>query len=59
MTDKFLKYTHPRACVRYINKGVTLSPRHPIQPDDIKRRNERRRKPAFNAGEWTYGKDGT
>ena len=37
----FLKYTHIRVCVRFINKGVRRSTRPPKMP-------------AFNAGEWTY-----
>ena len=60
MTSCFLKlYTPTRVCeiiIRNWSAGQLVSPK---KPDDIKRRNERRRKPALNAGEWTYEKDGT
>ena len=56
MTSCFLKlYTPTRVCeiiIRNWSAGQLVSPK---KPDDIKRRNERRRKPAFNAGEWTKG----
>ena len=57
MTSCFLKlYTPTRVCeiiIRNWSAGRLVSPK---KPDDIKRRDERRRKPALNAGEWTYGK---
>ena len=56
MTSCFLKlYTPTRVCeiiIRNWSAGQLVSPK---KPDDIKRRNERRRKPALNAGEWTKG----
>ena len=59
MTSCFLKlYTPTRVCeiiIRNWSAGQLVSPK---KPDDIKRRNERRRKPALNAGEWIYGRAG-